>query len=98
MKFRDVKRKAIGCLLDEAYDHEVRSHIDVKNLLATGQVDAALAIKLISSTREDQYRCSPHHLDAAIDVHICKPCTAGYHWYVKFYFMEPDVIFISVHL
>lgn len=39
MGFRDVKKLAIRCLQQGAYDHEVRGNIDVKNLFATGQVD-----------------------------------------------------------
>lgn len=97
MKFRDVKSKAVHCLLEGAYDHEVRGNIDVKNLFATGQIDKHIVIELITSTRGDQYNCSPHHQDDSVDVHIMKPYRWGCSWYVKFYFIEPDIIFISVH-
>lgn len=66
MKFTDVKQRALRCLDEDAYDHEIRRNLDVKNL--------------------------------EVDVHICRSWKSGGWWYVKFYFMEPDMIFISVHL
>lgn len=98
MELRDVKRQAIHCLSTGAYDHQVRGKIDVKNLFAVGQVDEDLVIELIANTHLEQYHCSPHHQDGSIDVHVLKPLRLGYQWYVKFYFIEPDIIFISVHL
>ncbi|MGO4742531.1 hypothetical protein [Serratia quinivorans] len=97
MGFRAVKKLAIRCLQQGAYDHEVRGNIDVKNLFATGQVDENRVIELIRKTTENEYQYRPHHQDAATDVHILRPWKAGCYWYVKFYFMEPDIIFISVH-
>lgn len=97
MGFRDVKKLAIRCLQQGAYDHEVRGNIDVKNLFATGQVDKNEVIELIRKTYGDAYQCRPHHQDADTDVHILQSWKSGCCWYVKFYFMEPDVIFISVH-
>jgi len=97
MKFRDVKNKAVQCLSTEAYDHEVRGNIDVKNLFATGQIEKQVVMELITHTRGDQYNCSPHHQDSSVDVHILRPFRWGCRWYVKFYFIEPDMIFISVH-
>ncbi|MBP2167343.1 hypothetical protein J2125_000535 [Erwinia toletana] len=97
MGFRDVKREAIRCLLDGAYDHENRINISVKNMFATGQIDQAGVIELIRKTSGEDYLCTPHHQNADIDVHILRPWKSGCYWYVKFYFIEPDLIFISVH-
>lgn len=97
MGFKDVKQKAINCLNYGAYDHEVRVDIDIKNLFSIGLVDKDYVIALISRTSGDQYECSPHHQDASIDVHVCRPFKDGCRWYVKFYFIDPDIIFISVH-
>jgi hypothetical protein len=36
---------------------------------------------------------SPHHADSRMEVHVLR--RAG--WYVKFYFLDPDTVFISVH-
>lgn len=98
MNFRDVKRKAIRCLTEGSYDHQIRGNIDVKNLFATGQVSEEWVIELIAHTAGNQYQCSSHHQDSSIDVHILKPWRQGYCWYVKFFFLEPDIIFISVHI
>jgi hypothetical protein len=54
-------------------------------------------IELIRKTGGDAYQCCPHHQDATTDVHILRPWKSGCYWYVKFYFIEPDIIFISVH-
>lgn len=34
---------------------------------------------------------------ASIDVHVFKPYKDAKRWYIKFYFIDPDVVFISVH-
>ncbi|WP_181427854.1 hypothetical protein [Pseudomonas mosselii] len=39
------------------------------------------------------YSSSPHHAVPAIEVHVLK--RRG--WYIKFYFIEPQTWFISVH-
>ncbi|MCU5772522.1 hypothetical protein N5923_16280 [Erwiniaceae bacterium BAC15a-03b] len=98
MGFRDVKREAIRCLLEGAYHHEIRVDIAVKNVFSTGLIDQAGVIELIRKTSGDEYLCTPHHQDADIDVHILRPWKAGCRWYVKFYFIQPNLIFISVHL
>ncbi|MEL6116843.1 hypothetical protein P0Y67_16645 [Photobacterium sp. SP02] len=97
MGFRDVKSKVIGCLEEGAYDHEVRDNIDVKNLFQCGQLSDADVISLVNQTRGNEYEVSPHHKAPSIDVHILKPFKDGKRWYIKFYFIEPDVMFISVH-
>lgn len=98
MRLRDVKCKAIHCLTEGTYEHQVRADIDVKNLFATGQISEEWVIALITQTSDDQYQCSPHHQDNSIDVHVLKPRRLGHRWYVKFFFLEPDIIFISVHI
>jgi hypothetical protein len=97
MGFSDVKHEAIQCLRSGAYDHAARIDIDEKNLFSAGVVDAEYVVSLISKTSGTQYECSPHHQDSTTDVHICRPFKDGCYWYVKFFFIDPDVIFISVH-
>lgn len=39
----------------------------------------------------------PSPSSPTIDVHVLKPFKNGKRWYIKFYFIEPDAMFISVH-
>ena len=97
MGFKEVKARAIACLKNGGYDHAVKSDIDIKNLFSTGTVDEEYVISLISRTSGEQYSCSPHHQDKMTPVQIFRPFKDNRCWYVKFYFIEPDIIFISVH-
>lgn len=92
--FRAVKRKVIGALLDGTYQHEARrATIDTKNLLFTGQVSPEDVCGLIKRSLGQDHSSSPHHQDGSVLVHVIK--REG--WYVKFYFVDPATIFISVH-
>lgn len=97
MGFKDIKRMAIEYLKEGAFDHEARHDIDVKNLFSTGVIDTDYVIALINKTSGNEYHVSPHHQDHGVDVHIFRPFKDKSYWYVKFYFLEPDIIFISVH-
>lgn len=97
MGFKAVKIKAIECLKNGNVSHEARGNIDLKNLLLTGSVALEEVISVIGGAKGNNYSHSPHHLDATIDVHIIKTIQANQHWYIKWYFMEPNCIFISVH-
>lgn len=97
MGFKEIKRKAIECVKTGAYDHEVRCNIDVKNLFQCGQLTDEYVVSLLKASRGNQYRVSPHHRASAIDVHVFKSSKDGKQWYIKFYFVEPDAMFISVH-
>jgi len=97
MGFKEVKANVIKCLEDGAYDHEVRRDINVKNLFQCGQLSDEFIIELIKRTSGNDYKKSPHHRDSSVEVHIFKPLKDGKRWYVKFYFIEPDTVFISVH-
>ena len=54
-------------------------------------------IDLIKLTRDDQYECSFLHSQQEINVHIFKPTIKATQWYIKFYFIEPGMYFVSVH-
>lgn len=97
MGFNDIKKQVIACLEEGSYDHEIRGNIDVKNLFQCGQLSDNYVIELIKKTRGTEYEVSPHHQAPSVDVHIFKPFKDGKKWYIKFYFVEPDVVFISVH-
>ncbi|MFT4925499.1 MAG: hypothetical protein ACI8WB_001592 [Phenylobacterium sp.] len=97
MGFKAVKDKVINCLKTGNIYHEIRHDVDIKNVLSTGVVTADEVAAIIGRSRGDSYSSSPHHLDCNIDVHIVKTKFAGFNWYIKWYFLEPDAIFISVH-
>jgi hypothetical protein len=103
MGFKDIRQEAISAIEEGRIQHEARDEVDEKNLLLTGDVSAKQVIRLLRLCRGDQYTCSPHHLISNIEVHVFKPYgkleSQGEkrHWYIKFYFLEPDVWFISVH-
>jgi len=97
MAFREVKSKVIECLNNGHVLHEVRNDIDVKNLLSTGAISISQITTIIGRAKGNTYSSSSHHCDAEIDVHLIKTNYSGQDWYIKWYFTEPDCVFISVH-
>ncbi len=91
--FKAVKSAVLASLESGEYQHEARDSIDTKNLLATGEVSAEEVARIIKRSTGAEYECSPHHRNHKVDCHIIK--ARG--WYVKFYFLEPETMFISVH-
>ena len=97
MGFKEAKSLVISCLNSGQFYHEERDNIDVKNLLAIGAVSVTDVASIIGRARGNSYSTSPHHFDSKVDVHIIKTSYLGKDWYVKWYFSEPDSVFISVH-
>ena len=103
MGLKDTRTKAIECLKAGTVQHEARDSIDEKNLLQTGAVTVEFVIKLLNATKGGEYSAIPHMNDANVNVHICEPeakedgATEKSRWYLKFYFVDPDLMFISVH-
>ncbi len=97
MGFTATKRQVIDCLNSGLFQHEVRDNIDVKNLLSTGEMSAQEVANILGRARGNGYSSSPHHYDKNVDVHIIETKYAGEQWYIKWYFSEPNSIFISVH-
>ena len=97
MGFKDAKQQVIQCLREGNILHEARGNIDVKNLLSTGSVSVEHVIEIIARARGDSHTSSPHHFDACIEVNIINTKHGGEDWYIKWYFLEPDSVFISVH-
>ena len=93
MSWAASKKLVIECLRNGNIQYEQRNSIDVKNLLATGDVTAEVVLEVLSRARGDEHRESPHHFDRAVTVHVV--LRKG--WYIKWYFLEPDAVFISVH-
>ncbi|WP_343630011.1 hypothetical protein [Roseateles sp.] len=88
-----MKRAVIASLQCGDYEHEARADLDVKNLLATGAVSADFVVDVIKASCGADYECSPLHANGRITCHLIK--ARG--WYVKFYFVDPATMFISVH-
>ncbi|MBD2858873.1 hypothetical protein IB286_07590 [Spongiibacter sp. KMU-158] len=97
MGYKDVKAQVLACLKDGAVSHQERADIDVKNLLATGQVSLDDVATIIGRSRGSQYSSSPHHVVDDVEVHIIKTKYGDEDWYIKWYFIEPNSVFISVH-
>lgn len=91
--FKEAKRKVIAALKNGAYQHEARDNIDTKNLLQMGSVSAAQVCDLLRVCQGQDHSSSPHHQAPDIQVHVVR--RDG--WYIKFYFVDPDTVFISVH-
>lgn len=97
MGFKDVKAQVLACLEDGAVLHDQRGDIEIKNLLATGQVSLDDVATIIGRSRGGQYSSSPHYVVDDVEVHIIKTKHGGEDWYIKWYFVEPNSVFISVH-
>ena len=98
MGFKGAKIQVLACLKSGNILHGQRRDINIKNLLATGQISIEDLTGIISQTRGNEYENSEHHLIKGLDVHILKTSFQGKDWYVKWYFIEPNSVFISVHL
>lgn len=93
MRFNEIKRTVITALRAGTFQHEARRDINVKNLLATGQVGAKFVEQLLSNCTNSHLVTTPHDCDSSISVHVVRKDG----WYIKFYFLNPDTMFISVH-
>lgn len=92
--FRAAKAAVLAALVEGDYQHAARDGIDVKNLLALGEVSAGQVEEIIRRCNGSQHQSSAHHRIAGLECHVIK---AG-GWYIKFYFLQPTAVFISVHL
>lgn len=91
--FKEARRRLINALQQGTFLHEARSQVDTKNLLQMGQITTDDLCEVVKRCSGQHHEMSPHHTVADVDVHILR--RDG--WYVKFYFVDPDTIFISVH-
>lgn len=104
MGFKGIRSKVLLALKEGNIQHELRSgKIEEKNLLLSGPMTTTEVEVLLKSTRGTEFTESPHHLVPDVTVYIFKPSIRSAanplsgRWYVKCYFLEPDVWFISVH-
>lgn len=93
MGFNDAKKKVLDALKNGTYQHAARAQIDGKNLLETGDVSSEFVIKLVTKCNGNNCTISTHHQISSVEVYVLKKDG----WYVKFYFIDPDTFFISVH-
>lgn len=91
--FKAARSAVLAALESGAYLHVSRGDIAVKNLLAMGAVSADEVIDVIHACQGRHYSSSPHHAVPGIEVHVLRRCN----WYIKFFFIEPQTWFISVH-
>jgi hypothetical protein len=91
--FKEARKKVLAALASGSYLHEARNDIDVKNKLATGEISALDVATLIKASTGNDHSRSQHHADPAIVVHVISRKGR----YIKFYFLDPDTWFISVH-
>jgi hypothetical protein len=90
--FTEAKRLVLTALATGAYLHESRN-VDAKNKLLLGEISPEQVADIIRKSTGKQHQTSPHHADARITVHTVVCLT----WYIKFYFVDPNTVFISVH-
>lgn len=87
--------KIIQCLTEGNIQNEHRPND--KNVFKSGKLSIDKLIEMIYQTTDQQYEHSLHHVLEKVKVYILKPVIENEEWYIKFYFIEPDCWFISVH-
>ena len=97
MKFAEARRKVKEKLASGDIQHEARKEIERKNKLSTGELSPDQVSKLLDRATFNNFDSGPHDNDPETTVYIFKPTVEGTKWYIKAYFIEPDVWFISVH-
>ncbi len=93
MKSNEIKSIVINALDTGAYNHEHRQAINKKNLLAFKVVDAKFVRNKISKLKEKNYRVFYDYTFKDREIH--EIVIDG--WYIKFYYENSIVTFISVH-
>ena len=92
--FREAKKWVIAALESGDYQHVSRDDIETKNLLEIGAVSTADLVNVILKCRGQHHSSSPHHSSVEnVEVHLLE--RDG--WYIKFYFVDFEPFFISVH-
>lgn len=93
MGFREAKKRVLEALISGSFIHAIRDRIDEKNLLHSGDVSAEEVVEIIKRCNGTHHTETPHHTINTTTTHILK--RDG--WYIKFYFIDRDTVFISVH-
>lgn len=91
--FREAKQRAIEALRNKTYQIAERREIETKNLLYGNSIAEEDVIEIISKCRGQDHEMRPHDMVKTVDVHILRKDG----WYIKFYFLDPETFFLSVH-
>lgn len=97
MGFKQVKEQLLVCLEQENVVFEERADKNVKNLLAAGTVSVADVASVVRRATGNDYQSSPHHQIGGVDVHVISKREDDVKWYLKWYYVEPNCVIISVH-
>jgi hypothetical protein len=95
--FKEIRAVLIYCLKNGLYDHEIRADMQTKNCLFNGTVSVDQAIDMALACTGVDHESSPLHGNSKEVVHILTPKGKYLGWYIKFYYLDPNSIFISVH-
>jgi hypothetical protein len=96
--FKEARRRLCQALQNPtSIVHEQRGDQEEKNLLATGVVTPREVLNVVRAATGNDYEEDVHHQDASVVIHVISRTHQGLEWYIKWYFVEPNVIFISVH-
>ena len=91
--FKEAKRRAIEALRNKTYQVAERQEIETKNLLYGNSISEEDVIEIIIKCRGQDHEIRPHDMVKTVDVHILRKDG----WYIKFYFLDPETFFLSVH-
>ncbi len=97
MGFDEIKKKVVSCVEQGKTQSTLRSDKNEKNLFLTGDKTKEDVVSMLKKTKGTQYSSIPHDTVPNVEVHIFKPLLGDEEWYIKFYFIDPNCIFISVH-
>jgi len=95
--FLAIRKQLLNCLRSGRILHEPRKDRENRNLLFTRVVNVEGVIEMVKSCTGGSLSSTPHHAFPQILAHVLKPSGKFKGWYLKFYFIEPNTIFISVH-
>jgi hypothetical protein len=95
--FKEIRAVLIYCLKNGLYDHEFREDMETRNCLFNGTVSVAEVIDMVLACSGGDLESSPLHGNSKVVAHVLKPKGLYSGWYIKFYYVDPNTIFISVH-
>lgn len=94
MQFDLFRERVLLALSEGRFQHATRKgRIETKNFLQVGKISAARVADIIRRSKPAEVRAAKHHVIDAIDIYII--ISNG--WYIKVYFLQDDLWFISVH-
>jgi len=92
---KEIRQQAIEKIHEGKVYHVPREY--GKNEYAKGLLSDNDVVAMLKCCRGDRYESSPHQSIPGVEVHIFKPGGKYDGYYIKLYFFEPGIWFISVH-